>query len=182
MLITTIAYITLLVATLFALVALTRWDLHNMQQTGYSNSRYNAGLMQSGEFSSPKRILAFAVLIGSFTTMALGSWMVVMVLAGIVAILGFVMLFRRDERPLIMSGRAIRLYAVTLLLALAIVAAVFFVGQAMGLKDIANLRNASTCALALLALSPMLIIAANWLLHPLEKHPDYGRPNDNKNQ
>lgn len=164
----------MLVAALFGLCAMVRWDLQMMQQNGYSNSRYFTWLRQSGEPTSLKRILVLAVLIGSLTSMALGSWMVMAALAGVLIIFGFVMFFRRQDRPLVLSGRAVRLYIFTLILALLAVAAVFIFGE----KDLP--RTASTLAVVLLAVSPLLIIIANTLLHPLEKHPDYGQIN-NKN-
>ena len=164
--------ISLLVAALLALIAMLRCDLQMMQQVGYSNSRYNAWLKQTGELTSLKRILVLAVLVGTFTSMAVGSWMVIMALTGVLAILAFAMLFRRLERPLILSGRAVRLYVVTLLLGLLIVAAVFVIGDRIGLSDLP--RNAATVAIILLAFSPLLMIVANWILHPFERHPDYG--------
>lgn len=164
----------MLVAALFGLCAMVRWDLQMMQQNGYSNSRYFTWLRQSGEPTSLKRILVLAVLIGSLTSMALGSWMVMAALAGVLIIFGFVMFFRRQDRPLVLSGRAVRLYIFTLILALLAVATVFIFGE----KDLP--RTASTLAVVLLAVSPLLIIIANTLLHPLEKHPDYGQIN-NKN-
>lgn len=169
---TSFSNIALLVAALLGLCAMLRWDLQLMQQIGYSNSRYNTWLKQTGELTSLKRILVLAVLVGTFTSMALGSWMVIMVLAGVLAILAFTMLFRRLDRPLILSGRAVRLYAVTLLLGLLLVAAVFIIGDRMGLAEIT--RTASTVAIIILAFSPLLMMVANWILHPFERHPDYG--------
>lgn len=165
----------LLVAALFGLSAMVRWDLQMMQQNGYSNSRYFAWLRQSGEPTSLKRILILAVLIGSFTSMALGSWIVMAVLAGVLAIFGFAMFFKRQDRPLVLSGRAVRLYIFTLFLALLAVVAVFVYGSYYEKTGIP--RTASTLAVVMLAVSPLLMIIANALLHPFERHPDYGQIN-----
>ena len=168
----------MLVAALFGLCAMLRWDVQMMQQNGYSNSRYFAWLRQSGEPTSLKRILILAVLIESFTSMALGSWMVVAALAGVLIIFGFVMFFRRQDRPLVLSGRAVRLYICTIVLALLAIAAVFIIGYNQGKTDYA--RTASTLAVVLLAVSPLLTILANALLHPFEGHPDYGQISNKK--
>ena len=165
----------LLVAALFGLCAMLRWDLQMMQQHGYSNSRYFAWLRQSGEPTSLKRILILAVLAGTFTTMALVSWMVMAALAGVLAIFGFVMFFRRQDRPLVMSGRAVRLYIFSLILAVIAVVAVFIIYDRLDMKDSAH--TAATVAVILLAVSPLLIMLANALLHPFEGHPDYSQIN-----
>lgn len=173
--ITTIAHVTMLVAALFALIAMLLWDLQNLQQSGYSNSRYNAWLRQSGEISSLKRLLVAAVLIGTFTTMAMASWMVEMVLAAVLVALGVSMLLKHPDRPLVFSSRVISVLIVALLIALIAIGAVFFFGQRLGQAD--TVRPAAMLAIMLIIISPLLTMLANY---PFGNRPDYG-PKDDKN-
>jgi len=179
--ITTTAQITLLAATLLALFAMVRRDLTNLQNNGFSNSRYYDWLLESSEFSSPKRILAFAVLLGSFTTMALTSWMVIMLLAAVIAMLGIAMLLRRQDKPAKLSGRAAGLYIATMLIASLSIAAAHFISKLTGLEG-KSVSNASTVALVLLVMSPLVVMAANWLLRPFERNRDKIRPDQEQKQ
>ena len=177
--ITTISHITLLVAALVTLFAMLRWDLLNLQHSGYSNRRYSAWLRQSGDISSLKRLLVAAILIGSFTTMAMASWMVEMVLAAVLIALAVSMLIRNPERPLVYSSRVVSVLIVALLIALIALGAIFFLGQRWGQND--TVRPAATLAIMLIIISPLLTMFSNWILHPFDNRNDY-TPKDDKEE
>ena len=173
MTITTIANITLLVAALLALVAMLRQDMLNLQQSGYSNSRYNAWLKQSGDISSLKRLLVLAVLIGTFTNMAMASWMVVMLLAAVLVALAVSMLAKRVEKPSKFRGKTVSRFVIALITALISVGAIYLVAKHMGQAD--HVRPAAMLAIMIVAITPLITMFANWLCHFFEKKPDQGQ-------
>lgn len=172
MTITTIANICLLVAALLGLCAMLHWDLQNLQQSDYSNSRYNAWLRESSDLTSPKRLTVIAVLIASFTTMAQMSWMVVMLLAIILACMAIVMLLKRHEKPLKFDSRITRRFITSLLLALAMIVGTYYLGKHLNKAD--ALRPTSMLAMMILAVSPLLTMVVNSIFRPLEKNRTEG--------
>ena len=166
---TIIANLTLLAAALFALFAMLRWDTLMQQLNGFSNHRYNTWLRQSGELSSIKRLTVLAVLIACFTTMAQTSWIVVMILAAVLVGQGIALFMAKHDKPVKRGDKR-----VTILLLSALVIAVIAVGAAgyagsLQSKVIAS-QSAAITAVMILAVSPLLIMLASWLLHPILKH------------
>lgn len=165
---TTIANISLIVAALLGLCVMLRWDLHALQQSSYNNSRYNTWLRQNSDLASPKRLIVLAVLIGSFTTMAQTSWMVVLLLAIVLAALAIAVALKLHDKPLKWDGRVTRRFILALILALLAIAGTMVMAQRLNEAD--ALRPASMLAVLILAISPLLTMLSNWLLRPLEKH------------
>ena len=173
MTITTIANICLLAAALLGLCAMLRWDLQNLQQNDYSNSRYNAWLRESSDLTSPKRLTVIAVLIASFTTMAQMSWMVVMLLAIILACMAVAMLLKRHEKPLKFDSRVARRFITAMILALMMIVGTYYLGKHLNKADV--LRPTSMLAMMILAVSPLLTMTANAIFRPLEKNRTNGQ-------
>ena len=90
------ANIALLVAALLDMIVLLCGDITAHRDNGHNNSRYYAWLNKSGELLSPKRLLLLAVFIATFTTMALQSWIVVMLLAALLLAQSIVLLSSRQ--------------------------------------------------------------------------------------
>ena len=173
---TTIANIALLTAALIGLFAMLRWDLTALQQNGYRNSRYNGWLKESSDLSSPKRIIVLAVLIGSFTTMAQDSWIVVMLLAVFLVALAISTLLKRHEKPLKCDGRVVSRFILAMALALIAIGGTTLMGQRMNEPDFT--RPASMLAVMILAITPLLVMLVNWVIRPFEKSAKNDLEND----
>ena len=76
-----IVNIAFLVAIALVLSMMLRWDLQMLQQHSFSTADYYDWLRSTDETCSTKRIVMLAVLIGSTTTYAKESWLV-MALSG----------------------------------------------------------------------------------------------------
>lgn len=158
---TMIAYICLLVTALAALCAMQLSDLAALRRLEYSNNRFYAWLRESSELTAPKRLAALAVLVGCFTTMARSSWMVVMILAAVLAVLAVVLLMRRDETKRL-GGRSTRVFIQAMTVAILIVAAGAWVPRMLGEPDV--VEPTALLAVMLVAVSPLLTMFANWLV------------------
>ena len=152
------ANIALAIAAAITLCAMLRLDVSALQRNGFSNSRFYSHLLESGSLSSIPRLVAAAVLMGSITTMARDSWMVVALLAAVLLITGIYLLAKKhpDAQPL--KGRSIAILAASVIVALAATAAT---GLLTGQQDNAATDVSLTLQLAAI-LSPVLIMAINW--------------------
>ncbi len=134
-------------------------DLMMFQQNSYRDDRYLRWFEHSGESTSMRRIFCcvalMLMLIGRLPFFASGA------LASVIVVWQFVALLRaRYKKPLVWTSRAKRIYSVMWGLT-AVVAAVCCV--TLGLRGLA-------CSLVgMLIVSPVLLIAANCLLRPVEK-------------
>lgn len=160
---TMIAHICLLVAALAALCAMLLCDLTALRREGYSNNRFYSWLLESGELTAPKRLTALAVLVGCFTTMARTSWMVVMILAAVLAVLAVVLLMRRDDTKRL-GGRSTRVFIQAMTAAILIVGAGAWVPRMLGETEADVSEPAALLAVMLVAVSPLLTMCANWLM------------------
>lgn len=157
---TTIAHICLLVAALVALFAMLRCDLAALRRHEYSNKRFYSWLIESGELTSARRLAALVVLVGSFTTMARSSWMVVMILAALLAILAVTMLTRRGDAERL-EGRSTSVLVLALVVAVLVTGAAAWVSRLTGEADV--VEPAAMLAVMLVAVSPLLTMLANLL-------------------
>ena len=121
-----IANITLLVAALLDMIVLLGGDIADHRNNGHSNSKYYRWLDKSGEIMSLKRLLLLAVFVCTFTTMALQSWIVVMILAATLLIQGIYLLWRRQWK-LLDDGKNARQMLFTAIFI--VLCAIFGVGQ-----------------------------------------------------
>lgn len=160
---TTIAHISLLAAALLDLCAMMRHETTALQHNNFSNKRFYAWIRESGDLTSPKRLLVLAVLIACCTTMARTSWMVILLLAVVLAAQGAVLAFNRGKTE---GGKtARRSWAVGLI---AFVISVIVTCLAAYLGSMSNeadaLQAASIAAVIMLAISPLLAMLANSLM------------------
>lgn len=141
--------------------SVTRRDLMMLQQNSYRNERYTRWFNSSKESSNAGRLGACAALL------AMLAYNIPLLAGGIVAVgimlWQFIFLTtRRYKKPLVMTRRAMRINIVTWLLAVIVTAVPALVITESGL------RVAACVAIACIILSPLLMLAANILLKPVE--------------
>ena len=152
-----IANITLLVAALLDMIVLLGGDIADHRNNGHSNSKYYRWLNKSGEIMSLKRLLLLAVFVCTFTTMALQSWIVVMILAATLLIQGIYLLWRRQWK-LLDDGKNARQMLFTAIFI--VLCAIFGVGQSALRSSVGTTLFASRVT----SMAAVMIIPITWLL------------------
>lgn len=152
-----IANITLLVAALLDMIVLLGGDIADHRNNGHRNSKYYRWLNKSGEIMSLKRLLLLAVFVGTFTTMALQSWIVVMILAATLLIQGIYLLWRRQWK-LLDDGKNARKMLFTAIFI--VLCAIFGVGQSALRSSVGSTLFASRVT----SMAAVMIVPITWLL------------------
>lgn len=152
-----IANITLLVAALLDMIVLLGGDIADHRNNGHSNSKYYRWLNKSGEIMSLKRLLLLAVFVCTFTTMALQSWIVVMILAATLLIQGIYLLWRRQWK-LLDDGKNARQMLFTAIFI--VLCAIFGVGQSALRSSVGTTIFASRVT----SMAAVMIVPITWLL------------------
>lgn len=152
-----IANITLLVAALLDMIVLLGGDIADHRNNGHSNSKYYRWLNKSGEIMSLKRLLLLAVFVCTFTTMALQSWIVVMILAATLLIQGIYLLWRRQWK-LLDDGKNARQMLFTAIFI--VLCAIFGVGQSALRSSVGTTLFASRVT----SMAAVMIVPITWLL------------------
>ena len=152
-----IANITLLVAALLDMIVLLGGDIADHRNNGHSNSKYYRWLNKSGELMSLKRLLLVAVFVCTFTTMALQSWIVVMILAATLLIQGIYLLWRRQWK-LLDDGKNARKMLFTAIFI--VLCAIFGVGQSALRSSVGTTLFASRVT----SMAAVMIVPITWLL------------------
>ncbi|MBD5180831.1 MAG: UDP-N-acetylmuramoyl-tripeptide--D-alanyl-D-alanine ligase [Bacteroidales bacterium] len=154
-----IALILTLITAVYAIIVYRR-DLMMLQQNSYRNERYTRWINSSGETTRPARI------IGCIALFLILVYNIPFGITGIISSLTIIgcMIYlstRRYKKPLVMTRRAWRILLTALALDYLLTAAVWFLTG----------NPVTMAAMALLAVvaSPFIILAANWLLTPVEK-------------
>lgn len=171
----TIIFCTIAVCSALSLAAELRRDLMMMQQNSYRIERYRRWLRSSADTTSWPRLAGMAVALASLAAFA--SDRVGMTLIGAFAIGNIWYLStRRYKKPLVMTPRARRIYSVSAIISIAItaVAAVAADGHSWLLPAFA----ASVALQILYCASHIVIMAAVWLLQPLENRINRGYRDD----
>lgn len=162
-----------LIITAVALCALTvnllaelKRDLMMFQQNSYRPTRYGRWLSQSGDSTSMWRLGALAILFLTLSTFS-RPWisMVLCVAFGIASASS--LLGTKYKKPLVWTARARRIYSVSVLLSVAVVAvveALFYEGTLLSALYLATLS-----VLGCYCASHIITIAANYCLVPVEK-------------
>ncbi len=176
-----IANITLLVAALLDMIVLLGSDIADHRDNGHSNSKYYQWLNKNGELMSLKRLLPLAVFVGTFTTMALQSWIVVMILAAALLIQGICLLWRRQWKVLLDDGKNARKMLFT---AIFIVLCVIF---GVGLSALWSSVGTTLFASRVTSMTVVMIVPITWLLtmltaRVLRIHPDSDDPEQQDQQ
>ena len=149
--------ITLLVAALLDMIVLLGGDIADHRNNGHSNSKYYRWLNKSGEIMSLKRLLLLAVFVCTFTTMALQSWIVVMILAATLLIQGIYLLWRRQWK-LLDDGKNARQMLFTAIFI--VLCAIFGVGQSALRSSVGTTLFASRVT----SMAAVMIVPITWLL------------------
>ena len=152
-----IANITLLVAALLDMIVLLGGDIADHRNNGHSNTKYYQWLNKSGELMSLKRLLLLAVFVCTFTTMALQSWIVVMILAATLLIQGIYLLWRRQWK-LLDDGKNARQMLFTAIFI--VLCAIFGVGQSALRSSVGTTLFASRVT----SMAAVMIAPVTWLL------------------
>ena len=167
---TIIANIVLVVAAVLDLCVLLFLDIKMLRLSDYNTSRYYNQLIESGEFSSMKRLLVFAVLIGACTTMARMSWMVMMVLAAVILGQAIVLAFSKISKQGKLDKRDMRLYITTVVFSLLLIGLISYICNHFIMDEASQV--AALSALLLASASPLIIMLVNLLLNPRKRHND----------
>ncbi|MCM1164079.1 MAG: UDP-N-acetylmuramoyl-tripeptide--D-alanyl-D-alanine ligase [Muribaculaceae bacterium] len=159
-----LSLITLIVALTGTVYELRRC-LMMLQQNSYRNERYNRWLSTSEDSTSKMRLISGAVVLAAFSTLAIPP--VAMGLVCIVSVLNIVNLATaRYKKPLVWTPRAKRIYVVMAVLATAVIFCSFLLGG----RGLYGLEVAATTTLGVYCFSHLFLLAANWLLKPVESH------------
>lgn len=167
---TIIANIVMVVAAVLDLCVLLFLDAKMLRQSDYETSRYYNQLIESGEFSSMKRLLVFAVLIGACTTMARMSWMVMMILAVVILAQAIVLVFSKIGKQDKLEKRGMRLYITTVVFSLLLIGLICYICNHFIMDEASQVVALSTLLLA--SASPLIIMLVNLLLNTIKRHDD----------
>ncbi len=156
-----ISHIVLLVALILYVGVIQRYELQMMQQNSYRNSRYWRWMTQTGASSSPRRLVMYFLLLMSFTPFT--PQYIYPFIALVLIVLAVRECRTKYKKPLVFTRRATRLYIASWIITLCIAAAGWFAGGGnLGIMLIALLFAA--------ALSWVVIMVANIIMHPIEQH------------
>lgn len=167
-----IANITLLVAALLDMIGLLGGDITAHCHNGHSNSRYYGWLSKSGELMSPKRLLSLAVFLGTFTTMAQQSWIVVLILAATLLTQAIVLLSRRHWQLMEPGKNHGRMLATALIIVLIAIGLVGYFGSKTSMVFAS--RITSMLAVMIPPITWLLTMLTAWLIHPHNSVIDRG--------
>lgn len=160
---TLIAYITFIAAGLFDLMAMLLLDTGALQACDFNNREYSKSLKDNGEYTSPKRLLVLAVLLGFCTTMSQMSWIVVMILAAALLAQWATILANKRKKNPVTAKRAKRLHIIVTVLAIILTGAVAgILGHHRGEADAC--RGAAMMVMMILVFSPLLAMAVNAII------------------
>ena len=131
-----------------------------LQQNSYRNERYTRWINTSGESTRPVRI------IGCIALFLILVYNIPFGFTGIIASLIIIgcliyLITRKYKKPLVMTRRAWRILLTALAIDYIIIAAIWLITG--------NPVTMAAFALAAVVASPFIILAANWLLKPVEK-------------
>ena len=142
-----------------------RRQLMMLQQNSYRNERYRRWLSTSQDTTSTMRLVTGAVALASLSTLS-----VPMVSLCLVTLISIVNIFnlagKKYKKPLVMTNRAKRIFAVMLFLAVILVAATIL----FCVFNDRQLDQAAVVTLLAFCFSPLFTLVANWLLKPVEAH------------
>ena len=160
-----IVNIAFLVVIALVLSVMLRWDLQMLQHHNFSTADFYDWLRSSDETCSTKRIIMLAVLIGSTTTYAKESWLVMALLATVVLALATFMLKQQRKQPLKYSNRLAITGFTTLIIASIFTTIVAITSATPELK----MLNSVYSVLFFATFSYVFSLIANWLVSLLTK-------------
>lgn len=144
-----------------------------LQQNSYRADRYRRWLSQSEDTTSVNRLVSGAVVLASLSTLSI-PWLSLLMVT-LVSIPNIVRLATaRYKKPLVMTARARRIFAVALTLAGIVTAG----SVALTVMHGMSLDISAVTVLAIYCFSHLFILAANALLMPVEKRINKGYYDD----
>lgn len=155
-----IVNIAFLVAIALVLSMMLRWDLQMLQKHSFSTADYYDWLRSTDETCSTKRIVMLAVLIGSTTTYAKESWLVMALLATVTLALATFLLKQQRKQPVHFSKRMAINSFTTLLIASIFTTIVAIMSETPELK----MLNSVYSVLFFATFSYVFSLIANWLV------------------
>lgn len=155
----TIAY-TLLAVSAINVGATLKRDLMMLQQNSYRNERYVKWLNKSGESSRMGRLVIlvalFLILVHHLPFVVTGVLAILIVAANLVTLLK-----AKYKKPLTFTARAKRIYITSLLITAVFTAIAGYTSKSIYVADVA--------LLAIIFVSPCIMLLSNLVLVPLEK-------------
>ncbi len=136
-------------------------DVMMMQQNSYRIDRYRRWLSQSGDTTSYMRLVALLIVFMSFSL--LKPWYIMCGAIGLDSLINSInLLCRKYKKPLVVTPRVRRILAVMTVLAAGVLSAVYFLcNRELYLLPLAGL--------SVYVASHIFVMAAVWLLTPVEK-------------
>lgn len=135
-------------------------DVMMMQQNSYRIDRYRRWLSQSGDTTSYMRLIALVIVFMAATVQ--NPWILMNCIIGVDALINSVILLRRKyKKPLVYTPRVRRIISVMTFLAAVVLCGSFFILEC-------KWYVLPLVALALYVWSHFFVIAAVWLLTPVE--------------
>ncbi|MCH5327314.1 MAG: hypothetical protein J1E29_08960, partial [Duncaniella sp.] len=167
-----LSYIVLIIAVVATGEELKRC-LMMMQQNSYRPDRYRRWLDQSQDSTSVRRLLSGAVVLASLSTLSVTALSAALV--GVASVLNFISLKTAVyKKPLVWTPRVKRIYGTIIALVLIVFAIVCLL--ACGREQIVDFLMVT--ALACYCFSHLFVVAAVWILSPVESHINKGYYND----
>ena len=158
-----IANIVMTVSALFCMVVFLGGDITKHREMGHSNAKYSQWLRKRGEFLSPKRLLLLVVFLGNLTTMAQESWIIIMILAAALLILGIAQLKGRQWKLMERDKRTDRMLSIVLWLVMLV--GIFTIKGAYVHTNALFASHIMTMwALMFLLVTPLLTMLTAWML------------------
>lgn len=149
----------LIIVSITDLGMVMRRELMMFQQNSYRPDRYIRWFKAAGESTSTGRLGALIALL--FLLVHHIPFFIGAAIATIIFAVQAVNLARaRYKKPLVFTHRATRIY---------VAMAVISIGIIVGTRLCSSLYWTSVAAVATIVLSPLVLLAANWILSPVEK-------------
>ncbi|MCM1518266.1 MAG: UDP-N-acetylmuramoyl-tripeptide--D-alanyl-D-alanine ligase [Pseudoflavonifractor sp.] len=138
-----------------------KWNLQMLQQNSYRDERYTRWLNNSGDTTSINRLLT-VVVIFAMLYLRDAMWLAVYPAIIVIGIHVYKLATARYKKPLVFTNRAKRIYGVMLAISAIVIAVTAVVCDSWYAVAIA--------AMALYALSHVVLLVSNRLLRPVESH------------
>lgn len=166
--------VTLVIMAVALLCELKR-DLMMMQQNSYRIDRYMRWLRDSADTTSLERLVGMCVFLGSLVTFTRPLWGCCLI--GVFgAGLALWLISRRYKKPLVWTPRCRRIYSVAVALVVIVSGAVVALSWREGIEQM--LFAVAVTLAGVYCVSHVVLIAAVWLLGPVEKHINAGYYDD----
>lgn len=159
-----------IVTIVLVLVLLTyeyRRDLMMFQQNSYRHERYLRWLRSSGDTTSYTRLIGIFLLLFSLAGFGLHRF-AIMCVALFAVCAGATLARRKYKKPLVMTLRATRLFVSMFVISAVILTTVLLLSKHGVLGSVSPLYSAIVCMLSLYCFSHIILMAAAFVLKPVE--------------